>query len=241
MTDPPRQQPRFASLLLETYSTRLLTGWLCSLCTLLIAVHLPFAGGIAPVQWSSSRSTQTIPISEVERAEESGEQAPSEDEGAPLPTHQGPPSVDSQSSSSDGSGPDSGNESAKSTEDAKTSSSRAVPVAELAADDNKPEIIGGKGALYLHINYPSEARARGIEGRLKLRFTITRSGDVRRIDVQKSLHPLCDSAAIRGLRSVQFRPAERNDEAIPMRMSLPVRFELKESHTRTLSTKSGPE
>lgn len=242
MTDSPRRHSRSDSFLLETYPTRVLVGWLCSLSVLVIAFHLPLDGGKSPIHWSSSRSTETIPISEIERDEEPSEtEEPLEAEGAPPPTQRVPPSVNSQSGTTDGSGADSGDDASTSgPQSDSTPSTETIPVAGLADDDNTPEIIGGKGALYLQINYPYEARVKGIEGRLKLKFTITRNGDVRQIEVGKSLHPLCDSAAIQGLRAVRFRPAQRDGEPIPVRMSLPIRFELEKPDTSALHTRSRP-
>ena len=242
MTDSPRRHPRSASLLLDAYLTRLLIGWLCSLCALLLAFHLPFDKGEAPLHWSSSRSVETIPISEIQRDEEPSEtKEPLADKGAPPPTQLGPPSVDSRAGTTDGDGENSGDEGSTSGTQSDTApSTETIPVAGLAANDNTPEIIGGKGTLYLQINYPYEARVKGIEGRLRLKFTITRSGDVRRIRVEDSLHPLCDSAAVEGLRAVRFRPAERDGEPIPVRMSLPIRFELTKPDTSALHTRSRP-
>lgn len=243
MTDTPRRPPRSTSLLLEPYATRVLIGWVCSLCALLIAFQLPVDRGESPIHWSSSRSTQTIPISEIKRDDEPSETDESpEDEGAPPPTQLALPSADSRAGTTDGDGADSGNDGSTSGTQSDTApSTETIPVAGLAANDNTPEIIGGKGALYLQINYPYKARVKGIEGRLKLKFTITRNGDVRQIEVKESLHPLCDSAAIQGLRAVRFRPAERDGEPVPVRMSLPIRFELSKPDTSALHTRSRPE
>jgi hypothetical protein len=54
---------------------------------------------------------------------------------------------------------------------------------------------------------------------------------VRDIEVAKPLHPLCDSAAVRALRSVQFTPANHDGEIVPIRMHLPVRFKLRPDST----------
>jgi TonB family protein len=80
--------------------------------------------------------------------------------------------------------------------------------------------------LNLHIQYPPAAREKGIEGRMELTFTVDRDGDTRNIIVSESLHPLCDSAAVDALRSVRFRPATYKGTNIPVRMSLPIRFQL---------------
>jgi TonB family protein len=99
-------------------------------------------------------------------------------------------------------------------------------VSAFGPNDQKPEIVGGMGALYHNIQYPQEARDQGIEGRLRLEFTVQADGKVRNVEVVDSLHPLCDSAAVEGIRSVRFAPAEHRGTAVPARMTLPVRFRL---------------
>jgi TonB family protein len=51
-------------------------------------------------------------------------------------------------------------------------------------------------------------------------------GAVSNLQVVDPLHPLCDSAAVRGVRSVTFVPAKRDGRPIPIRLRLPVRFQL---------------
>lgn len=181
------------------------------------------------VGWTSSRSPEWIPISQLQEQdvppekETSSDQASEKGVDAPPPTrHSSPqPSPPTVSEAKEG---------GDSEEEAREEQDESFPVRSIAAlsvKDDQPEIVGGMGALYLRINYPPEAREKGIEGRLTLQFTITREGDVQNIDVTDSLHPLCDSAAVRALKSVKFRPAIRNGDPIPIRMSLPIRFELR--------------
>ena len=108
-----------------------------------------------------------------------------------------------------------------------TNLNEARSVATLGTADQRPQIVGGVGSLCLHIDYPAEAQKQGIGGRLKLKFTVRRDGDVSNIAIAESLHPLCDSAAVDGLRSFNFVPANHNGRAIPVRMELPVRFQLR--------------
>lgn len=99
-------------------------------------------------------------------------------------------------------------------------------MAALDPDTEQPAIVGGVGNLYIEIEYPEKAREQGIQGQLKLEFTVEPDGSVNRIEVIESLHPLCDSAAVEGVRSVNFVPAKHNGKAIPVRMTLPVHFRL---------------
>lgn len=97
----------------------------------------------------------------------------------------------------------------------------------FAHRDVASHIVGGIGAYYIHIEYPIEAIRANIQGRLMLRFTIDEDGRATDVDVAKSLHPLCDSAAVAALHQTRFIPArEANGEAVPIRVKLPVRFRI---------------
>ena len=97
--------------------------------------------------------------------------------------------------------------------------------------DSPPEIRGGLGAYYINIRYPEEAVREGIEGRLMLRFVVDTEGRPTEISVRKSLHPLCDSAAVQALRVTRFVAGSQNGTKVPVRMHLPVRFKLVEAGT----------
>lgn len=89
-----------------------------------------------------------------------------------------------------------------------------------------PQVVGGLGAFYIHIEYPREAQLAGIEGQLLLSFIVETDGTPSNIRVEDSLHPLCDSAAVRALRATRFVPVRQNGTYARIRMRLPVRFKL---------------
>lgn len=98
--------------------------------------------------------------------------------------------------------------------------------APLAFAENMPTIRGGLGAFYIHIEYPQEAVDAGIEGRLVLDFVVDTEGRPHSIHILQSLHPACDSAAVRALRETLFMPGRQDGEPVPVRMRLPVMFRL---------------
>ena len=100
----------------------------------------------------------------------------------------------------------------------------ARPVLDFA--EQMPDIAGGMGAYYIHIDYPEEAIDKGIEGRLVLAFVVEPTGKPSEIEVLRSLHPLCDSAAVDALRKTRFIPGKQNGRVVRVRMRLPVRFRL---------------
>ena len=92
--------------------------------------------------------------------------------------------------------------------------------------DTMPDIAGGMGAYYIHIEYPQQAIDDGIEGRMVLAFVVETDGMPSEIEVLQSLHPLCDSSAVRALRKTRFIPGRQNGRVVRVRMRLPVRFRL---------------
>ncbi len=92
--------------------------------------------------------------------------------------------------------------------------------------EKAPTIVGGLGSYYVNIEYPEEAIRDNIQGRLILRFVVSPTGRAHSVEVVQSLHPLCDSAAVRAVRLTTFAPGEQNGEPVSVRMSLPVTFRI---------------
>lgn len=206
----------------ESYITRLLFGLLGSLGLLVIALNVPLPSTTPSTGWTTLRAAERISIQEIRSDDPTSETAQTPEEDPPPTDHQFTSVESSQNPSGEGSTQDH-------TSDGRANGDTTMAPVEPAAlttEDTYPNIVGGPGALYLNIDYPREAIREKIEGRLKLSFTVTKEGDVRRIRVTESLHPLCDSAAVEGLRSVKFQPATRDGEHVPVRMSLPIRFRL---------------
>ncbi len=182
-------------------------------------------------------SAERISLTQVSPDEQEPDPS-SEEEGSPPLTRRAPPEPATNTSADDGAGDGPDQESPSDSPSDTTSGVRSI--ADLSIKDRHPEIIGGRGALSLHINYPAEAREKGIEGRLTLTFTVNTDGDVRHVVVSDSLHPACDSAAVEALRSVRFQPGTYNGDPVPVRMSLPIRFELQPGRLSSTSNATGP-
>jgi protein TonB len=71
-------------------------------------------------------------------------------------------------------------------------------------EPTKPEVINK-----VEIEYTDQARADGVEGKLKLRLTIGASGDVTNVEVLASVNPSLDAAAIATAKQWRFKPAMR--------------------------------
>jgi len=217
---------------IDSYPVRVMLGLVISLSFLLALVHLPVESSSLRVGWSAQPFTEQIVLDEVRSVRSKGaNEAASEDEETTSP----PPTTNlwtlqseaastaapaTQSPNSTNTGPDSDQDTGREQYE------EVQSVTELGLSNRTPHLAGGAGSLYLHIKYPPKALEEGIEGRLTLEFTVQRKGSVRDIEVVDSLHPLCDSAAVEGVRQVEFVPATRNGDPIPMRLALPVRFQL---------------
>ena len=104
-----------------------------------------------------------------------------------------------------------------------------MPVLSFA--EEQPDIVGGLSSLYLRIRYPLAAQRAGIQGLVVLRFVVEVDGRASQIEVARSLHPLCDAAAVEAVRNTTFRPARQNGQPVRVRMSLPIRFLLVNENT----------
>ena len=84
----------------------------------------------------------------------------------------------------------------------------------------KPEIIHDDNPVY-----PAEAAKNNIEGKVKLRFLISKNGNVDRIVIEKtSGSEILDSAAIDYIYKLKFSPAKENGIPRSIWMSMVLRY-----------------
>jgi len=72
--------------------------------------------------------------------------------------------------------------------------------------------------------YPEAARRARLEGTVVLEAVITASGAVQEIRLLRSVNPLLDDAAERAVRQWRYRPATLNGRAVPVYLTVTVRF-----------------
>jgi len=211
----------FLSTRSDSYPTKLMIALVLSLSSILLVVHLPINRPTYYVGWYRDQSMTRINIESMSDVAEVSTVG-----GAPI-TKQGPgietsAGIDSTVvSNEEGTQPPTVEEIAASRP---ISRLKGREVMEFAAQ--MPELIGGLSTYYLNIDYPDEARVAAIQGRLVLEFVVETDGRVSNITVLQPLHPSCDSAAVRALRISRFAPGVHNGVTIPVKMRLPVRFEL---------------
>lgn len=96
---------------------------------------------------------------------------------------------------------------------------------------NMPEFPGGKTALRRwvanNVVYPAVARENGIEGTVFLRFEVTKTGKIGRVELQKGVDPLLDDEAMSVIKKLpRFKPGEQNGKKVNVWYSIPVTFRL---------------
>ena len=99
------------------------------------------------------------------------------------------------------------------------------------AVEQMPQFPGGNEALlkYIstHLKYPVIAAENGIAGTVTLRFVVSPTGEVTKVEILRPLDPSCDKEAIRVIKSLpQWVPGKQNGKPVPVYFTVPVRFRL---------------
>ena len=97
--------------------------------------------------------------------------------------------------------------------------------------EKMPEFPGGKQRLLdwlkTNIQYPAEAREKGVEGRIIIQFVINKNGKAVEPLIVQSLDPILDKEAIRLINSMpQWKPGEEKGEPVRVRFTMPINFRL---------------
>ena len=93
-----------------------------------------------------------------------------------------------------------------------------------------PEFPGGNIGSFIakNIDYPVDAQDLGISGIVIVKFVVNIQGNVENIEIEKSVHPSLDKAAIDVIKKLpKFVPGEDvNGEKIPVHYSFPIEFKM---------------
>ncbi|MBD5202177.1 MAG: energy transducer TonB [Bacteroides sp.] len=97
--------------------------------------------------------------------------------------------------------------------------------------EQKPQFPGGDAALLKYIGdnlrYPAAAQENGIQGRVVVRFVVTKTGKVGEVQVMRSKDPDLDREAVRVVKSLPaFVPGKMNGHSVNVWYTLPVTFKL---------------
>lgn len=97
--------------------------------------------------------------------------------------------------------------------------------------EQMPQFPGGENELLSYIGknlkYPVIAQENGIQGKVIVRFVVTKTGAVDKVEVVRQLDPACDKEAMRVIRSLpKFIPGKQNGVNVSVWYTLPITFKL---------------
>jgi len=95
----------------------------------------------------------------------------------------------------------------------------------------QPEPPGGISGFYEYVDanlkYPKAAKEDSVEGKVFVRFVITKEGKITEVEAIKSIGYGCDEEAMRIVRkSSPWKPATQNGTLVKVTMVLPISFRL---------------
>lgn len=114
-----------------------------------------------------------------------------------------------------------------------------IPVLENPSDenivyhvvDNMPEYPGGMKALMSfidnNIQYPAEARKKGMQGRVVIQFIVDENGYIIEPNIVRSVEPSLDEEALRIIKTLpKWKPGTLQGKAVKVKYTVPVAFKL---------------
>ena len=102
----------------------------------------------------------------------------------------------------------------------------------FTAMESIPQYPGGTKELMnflsKNIQYPAEARTKGVQGRVIVQFMVNKDGSTSDFKVLRSIHPLLDAEALRVLKTMpKWTPGTQKGQAVNAKFVVPVSFSLK--------------
>lgn len=94
-----------------------------------------------------------------------------------------------------------------------------------------PQFPGGEAEMYSFIkknlNYPVVDQEMNIQGRVTVRFVVSKTGEITNIQLVKGISPTCDKEAMRVIKNMpRWIPGKQNGEPVSVYFILPVVFRL---------------
>jgi protein TonB len=97
--------------------------------------------------------------------------------------------------------------------------------------EQMPQFPGGEEELMKFIlgnlRYPSVAKEVGIEGRVIVRFVVSKTGEVTNVEILRGLDPSCDKEAKRVVSMMpKWIPGKQNGRSVPVYFTIPIVYRL---------------
>ena len=113
--------------------------------------------------------------------------------------------------------------------------------------EQMPQFPGGLEELMTflsqNVRYPETAHKAGVQGRVIANFVVEKDGSITEAKIVKSVSPELDAEALRVINSMpKWIPGRQNDEAVRVKYTIPVSFQLQGSEKPAVShVMIGPE
>lgn len=109
--------------------------------------------------------------------------------------------------------------------------------------EQMPEYPGGELALRkfiaMNIKYPVEARSKNITGKVYVRFTVTKTGDVAQTNILRGVHPLLDQEALRVINLLpKWKPGKQRGKPVDVYYTIPISFGLETEKEKKMPRKN---
>ena len=97
----------------------------------------------------------------------------------------------------------------------------------MGAIQVNPQFPGGEAEMYAFIkknlNYPTVDQEMGNQGRVTLKFVVSKTGEITNIQLVKGVSPGCDKEAMRVLKSMpKWIPGRQNGEPVNVYFIIPI-------------------
>lgn len=90
-------------------------------------------------------------------------------------------------------------------------------------------------AVYANVKYPAEARSKGVEGMVVVKFIIEKDGSVTKPEIVKSVGSGCDEEVLRVVGQMpKWSPGKKGGQPVAVSFNLPVKFKLDEGEKAKL-------
>lgn len=104
--------------------------------------------------------------------------------------------------------------------------------------EQMPQFPGGESAMMQYIGtnlkYPESAAKENIEGRVVLRFVVTKTGDITDVSVLRGLDSRCDEEAMRVVRAMpKWTPGKQGGKDVDVYYTLPILYKLQKETPKT--------
>ena len=116
--------------------------------------------------------------------------------------------------------------------DAKAAQEVVKPAVVYDEVEVQPMYVGGESAMYSfvneHLEYPKEAKAKGVQGEVLVKCMISNEGKVLEAQVVTSVEESLDAEALRVVKMMPaFNPGMIDGVCVAMWHTVPVKFEIK--------------